>query len=267
MSTFIKFSINSSLNTYKEQKKSKFAFPSLLKGLKKTGGRNNSGKITAFHRGGGHKQKKRDITFNRQLLNDTGTVTGIEYDPNRSAFIASVIDNNNKKYYVLATKNMIKGDVLTNNNLLNYQTGEKNIIQKEGSYYPLKLISIGKKINSINIRLNQKAKLVRSAGTSATLIQKKNNGDFIIELPSLKRKIVSSNCGAVLGSLSNNLHNKKVLKKAGARRWLGKRPHVRGVAMNPVDHPHGGGEGKTSGGRPSVSPQGRLTKGWKSIKK
>lgn len=230
-------------------------FPKLIKGFKRAYGKNNQGKITAKHRGGGHKRLYRLITLKREFI--TGSVTSIEYDPNRSCYIAG-IQNENKSYYILAPEGLQPGDHI--------DSGPKAPITI-GNALPLFAIPIGSYIHNISLQPNGIGKLIRSAGTSAQLLQKTKDGQAIIRLASGQQYKISLNVYASLGVLSNLSNKFKKLGKAGCSRWLNKRPSVRGVAKNPVDHPHGGGEGKTSGGRPSVSFKGRITKGKPTVKK
>jgi large subunit ribosomal protein L2 len=228
----------------------------LIKGFKRANGRNNQGKITVRHRGGGHKRLYRNITFNRSL-NIKGFVSNILYDPNRSANIA-YIKNDIESHLILAPEGL---------KINQYIESSLEAELKVGNALPLKNIPIGSLIHNISLHPTGKGKLIRSAGTSAQLIQKINNKYAKIRLTSGELKLILLTCYATLGTVSNINHKKIKLGKAGRSRWLNRRPKVRGVAMNPVDHPHGGGEGKTSGGRPSVSPQGRITKGKPTRKK
>lgn len=225
----------------------------LIKGFKRANGRNNQGKITVRHRGGGHKRLYRNICFKRILSSSKIKVESILYDPNRSANIAEVIDVINKKrFFIIAPEGLKEGDIIQNGSEASLTLG---------SSLPLFKIPIGSIIHNISLKPFEKARLIRSAGTSAQLLQKFSNNYAKIRLNSNEVRLIPLTCYASLGKVSNINHKKMKLGKAGRSRWLNKRPHVRGVAMNPVDHPHGGGEGKTSGGRPSVSPQGRITKG------
>lgn len=227
-----------------------FKIKKLIKGFKRANGKNNQGKITVRHRGGGHKRLYRKISFNRSQ-NVEGYVTKILYDPNRSANIA-YIKNDLQSHLILAPEGL---------NLNQYIKSSSEAELKVGNALPLKNIPIGSLIHNISLYPNSKGKLIRSAGTSAQLIQKVNNKYAKIRLSSGELKLILLSCYATLGIVSNINHKKIKLGKAGRSRWLNRRPKVRGVAKNPVDHPHGGGEGKTSGGRPSVSPQGKITKG------
>lgn len=224
----------------------------LKKGFQRANGKNNQGKITIRHRGGGHKRLYRKILFKRTDSKFNGMVKKILYDPNRSTKIAFIENNQNNTYFFILAPNNLKINQFI-------QTGS-NIEFNIGNSLPLKEIPIGSKIHNISLQPNSKGKFVRSAGTFAELIQK-NAYYAKIKFNSGKTKFFLLTCFATLGVLSNNEHNKINLKKAGRSRWLNKRPYVRGVAMNPIDHPHGGGEGKTSGGRPSVTPKGIITKG------
>lgn len=227
-----------------------FKIKNLIKGFKRANGKNNQGKITVRHRGGGHKRLYRKISFNRSQ-NIEGYVTKILYDPNRSANIA-YIKNDLQSHLILAPEGL---------NLNQYIKSSPEAELKVGNALPLKNIPIGSLIHNISLYPNSKGKLIRSAGTSAQLIQKINNKYAKIRLSSGELKLILLSCYATLGIVSNINHKKIKLGKAGRSRWLNRRPKVRGVAKNPVDHPHGGGEGKTSGGRPSVTPQGKITKG------
>lgn len=232
-----------------KQLNSKKTLSKLIKGFKRAHGRNNQGKITAKHRGGGHKRKYRIISFKRN--NIKGIIQSIEYDPNRSANIAS-IENEGKSLYILAPEGLSVGDWV--------ESGENAPI-KVGNSLLLKNLPLGSIIHNISLKPYKGGQLARSAGTSAQLLQK-NYGKYAkIRLSSGEQRLISLDCEATLGVVSNIDHKNIKIGKAGRNRWLNKRPKVRGVAKNPVDHPHGGGEGKTSGGRPSVSFTGRITKG------
>ncbi|KDO15684.1 ribosomal protein L2 (mitochondrion) [Saprolegnia parasitica CBS 223.65] len=229
----------------------KLPIKKLIKGFQRSNGRNNQGKITVRHRGGGHKRLYRNIQFNR--INTEGIVQAICYDPNRSANIANVFnEKKNQNFYILAPEGLKVNDHI--------QSGPNSEL-KIGNALPLLNIPIGSTIHNISLNPFSKGKLIRSAGTSAQLLQKLSNNYAKIRLNSGELRLILLTCYATLGIVSNVNHKKIKLGKAGRARWLNRRPHVRGVAMNPVDHPHGGGEGKTSGGRPSVSPQGKITKG------
>ena len=228
-----------------------FKIKKFTKGFQRANGRNNQGKITVRHRGGGHKRLYRKINFDRSK-NLRGYVSKILYDPNRSAHIAYIHEEMFVPNLIIAPEGL---------KINNYIQSSPNADLKIGNALPLRNIPIGSLIHNISLSLNSKGKLIRSAGTSAQLIQKINNKYAKIRLSSGELKYILLSCYATLGIVSNIHHKKINLGKAGRSRWLNRRPKVRGVAKNPVDHPHGGGEGKTSGGRPSVSPQGKITKG------
>jgi large subunit ribosomal protein L2 len=233
-----------------------FKIKKLTKGFIRANGRNNQGRITVRHRGGGHKRLYRIISFNRSK-NIEGYVSKITYDPNRSANIA-FIKNDLEDNFILAPEGI---------KLNQYIRSSPDAELKIGNALPLRNIPIGSLIHNISLYPNGAGKLIRSAGTSAQLIQKINNKYAKIRLSSGELKLILLSCTATLGIVSNINHKKIKIGKAGRSRWLNKRPVVRGVAKNPVDHPHGGGEGKTSGGRPSVTPQGKITKGKPTRKK
>lgn len=233
-----------------------FKIKSLTNGFKRANGKNNQGKITVKHRGGGHKRLYRKINFNRSQ-NIEGLVIKILYDPNRSANIA-YIKNKFQSYLILSPEGL---------KINQYIKSSSNADLKVGNALPLQNIPIGSLIHNISLYPQSRGKLIRSAGTSAQLIQKINNKYAKIRLNSGELKLILLTCYATLGIVSNINHKKIKLGKAGRSRWLNRRPSVRGVAKNPVDHPHGGGEGKTSGGRPSVTPQGKITKGKPTRKK
>lgn len=229
-------------------------FAALVEKKSRTGGRNNTGRITTRHIGGGHKQKYRVIDFKRDKDGIAGYVERIEYDPNRSAHIALVLFADGERRYILAAKGLEAGTVVL--------SGIDAPI-KPGSAMPLRNIPVGTQVHAIELKPGKGAQMARSAGTSAQLIARE--GDYAtLRLRSGEMRKVHSECRATIGEVGNSEHNLRSLGKAGARRWLGVRPTVRGVAMNPVDHPHGGGEGRTSGGRHPVSPWGMPTKGYKT---
>jgi len=227
---------------------------SLLVTLKKSGGRNNLGRITSRHIGGGHKQKYRIIDFRRDKQNIPAKVVSIEYDPNRSARIALLNYVDGEKRYMLAPLNLKVGDSVI-------ASAEADI--KPGNALPLRAIPLGTIIHNIELKLGKGGQLARSAGTFAQLMAKE--GKYAqVKLPSGEVRMVLQDCIATIGQVGNIDHENVTIGKAGRSRWLGKRPKVRGVAMNPVDHPHGGGEGRTSGGRHPVTPWGIPTKGYKT---
>lgn len=231
--------------------------PSLIKPLKKTGGRNNLGRITSRHRGGGHKRFYRIIDFKRDKLSVPAKVATIEYDPNRSARIALLHYLDGEKRYILAPDGLKVGDRVI-------ASAEADI--QVGNALPLKHIPPGTPIHNIELKRGKGGQIVRSAGTSAVIMAKEGNYAQV-RLPSGEVRLVHLECTATIGAVGNADHGNIMIGKAGRARWLGRRPKVRGVAMNPVDHPHGGGEGRTSGGRHPVSPWGMPTKGYKTRKK
>jgi large subunit ribosomal protein L2 len=232
--------------------------PTLLKtGKKNSDGRNNQGRITVWHRGGGNKNLYRFIDFKRNLWNISGKVLQIEYDPQRTSWIALIAYENGILSYILAPEKLNINDTIC--------SGE-NVEIKIGNALPLYAIPVGTFIHNIEIIPGGGGKLIRSAGTFAQLIQKLKQDYVVIKLQSGALRYIPTRCMATIGKISNENYKNISFGKAGVKRWLNIRPHVRGVAMNPVDHPHGGGEGKTSGGRPSVTPWGRLTKNVKTRK-
>ncbi|MEX2130507.1 MAG: 50S ribosomal protein L2 [Pseudohongiellaceae bacterium] len=220
----------------------------------KTGGRNNAGRVTQRHIGGGHKQRYRVIDFRRDKDGIEAKVERLEYDPNRTAHIALLLYADGERRYIIAPALIGAGDTLISGN---------DVAIKAGNCLPLRNIPIGSTIHCVEMKPGKGAQLARSAGTSLQLIARE--GDYAtLRLRSGETRKVLSDCRATLGEVSNSEHNLRSLGKAGASRWRGIRPTVRGVAMNPVDHPHGGGEGRTSGGRHPVSPWGTPTKGYKT---
>jgi large subunit ribosomal protein L2 len=242
----------------KKLKKNKFS-KKLISKLNKTGGRNNLGRVTVRGRGGGHKRRYRNVLFKRKLF--YGSVCSFEYDPNRSAFLAKVYSFNTSEYfYILAPKNLLIGDEINYSNLNNFN---KILV---GDSMLLKYIPVGSLIHNIELMPGKGGQFVRTAGNFAQLVEKVNNFAKV-RLNSGEQRLIPLNCFASFGMIDNSDHRLVNLGKAGSKRWLGRRSKVRGVAMNPVDHPHGGGEGKTSGGRSSVTPNGRCTKGQPTRKK
>lgn len=226
----------------------------LLESQHKTGGRNNSGRITRRHAGGGHKQKYRVIDFRRDKDNIPATVERLEYDPNRSANIALLLYADGERRYIIAPAKVQVGDKLVSGN---------TAPMKPGNSLPLNNIPMGSTIHCIEMKPGKGAQLARSAGASAQLVAREGIHATLRLRSGEMRKVLSA-CRATLGEVSNSEHSLRSLGKAGAKRWRGVRPTVRGVAMNPVDHPHGGGEGRTSGGRHPVSPWGTPAKGYKT---
>lgn len=224
---------------------------SLTVGLSKSGGRNNQGRITTRHIGGGHKRKYRIIDFKRNKFNAPAVVEKIEYDPNRTAFIALIKYEDNSLSYILSPQDLKVGDTVV--------SGE-DVDIKVGNVMPLKYIPVGTLVHNVELDLNKGGVVARSAGSYVQVVSK-DDKKAQIKLSSGEVRLVNSNCLATIGVVSNSDHKNINLGKAGRKRWLGVRPTVRGVAMNPIDHPHGGGEGKTSGGRHPVTPWGKPTKG------
>jgi large subunit ribosomal protein L2 len=229
-------------------------FSPLLATKAKTGGRNNVGRITRRHAGGGHKQKYRVIDFRRDKDGITAKVERLEYDPNRTATIALLLYADGERRYIIAPAKVAAGDVIV--------SGEDAPI-KTGNCLPLRNIPLGSTVHGIEMKPGKGAQIARSAGGSAQLVAREGNY-ATLRLRSGEMRKILSDCRATLGEVSNAEHSLRSLGKAGAVRWRGIRPTVRGVAMNPVDHPHGGGEGRTSGGRHPVSPWGVPTKGYKT---
>ncbi|OIP88234.1 MAG: 50S ribosomal protein L2 [Syntrophobacteraceae bacterium CG2_30_61_12] len=229
---------------------------SLVVSLNKGGGRNNNGRITARHRGGGHKRRYRIIDFKRNKDGIPAKVATIEYDPNRSANIALLHYVDGEKRYILAPVGMVVGDEIL--------TGEHADI-KPGNCLRLENMPLGSVVHNIEMFPGKGAQLARSAGTSAQLMAKEGK-HAILRLPSGEMRMVPILCKATVGQVGNIEHENLSIGKAGRTRWLGRRPHVRGVAMNPVDHPMGGGEGRSSGGRHPCTPWGKPTKGYRTRK-
>ncbi|MGI9265288.1 MAG: 50S ribosomal protein L2 [Gammaproteobacteria bacterium] len=227
---------------------------SLLAKKTKSGGRNNAGRITTRHRGGGHKQRYRIIDFKRLKDGVPGKVERLEYDPNRSAHLALVLYADGERRYIIAPKGLKEGAQIF--------SGPESPI-KVGNCLPLKNIPVGTQVHCIELKPGKGAQLARSAGATAQLAAREG-AYATLRLRSGEMRRVHTNCRAVIGEVGNDEHSLRKLGKAGATRWRGVRPTVRGVAMNPVDHPHGGGEGRTAGGRHPVSPWGTPTKGYKT---
>ncbi len=232
------------------------AYGPLLENQTRNGGRNNNGRITTRHIGGGHRQHYRIIDFKRTKDVIPAKVERLEYDPNRTAHIALLLFADGERRYIIAPRGVKAGDVL--------QSGSAAPI-KSGNCLPLRNIPVGSVVHCIELKPGKGAQIARSAGASVQLVARE--GQYAtLRLRSGEMRKVLSDCRATLGEVSNSEHNLRKLGKAGAVRWRGVRPTVRGVAMNPVDHPHGGGEGRTSGGRHPVSPWGTPTKGYKTRK-
>jgi len=226
----------------------------LLEKKSKSGGRNNNGRITTRHVGGGHKQRYRVIDFKRDKDGIPGVVERLEYDPNRTAHIALIKYADGERRYIIAPAGVKAGSAI--------KSGLDAPIAA-GNCLPLRSIPVGTQVHCIELKIGKGAQIARSAGASAQLIAR--DGDYAtLRLRSGEMRKVHAECRATIGAVSNSEHSLRKLGKAGAKRWRGVRPTVRGVAMNPVDHPHGGGEGRTSGGRHPVSPWGTPTKGYKT---
>ena len=226
----------------------------LTVGLSKSGGRNNKGRVTARRRGGGHKRLYRMIDFKRNHFEIPAKVERIEYDPNRSAFIALLLYDDGKKSYILAPQRLAVGDTVVS-------SAKADI--KLGNALPLANIPVGTIIHNVELKPGKGGQIARSAGTYVQLVGR-DQSYSILRLNSGEQRMTRSECMATIGAVSNPDNKNIKLAKAGRSRWLGRRPSVRGVAMNPIDHPHGGGEGKTSGGRHPVTPWGKPTKGKKT---
>lgn len=227
---------------------------SLTKGKKKTGGRASNGQISCRHKGGGHKQKYRVIDFRRDKVGIPGKVATIEYDPNRTANIALVVYADGEKRYILAPKELKVGTAI--------MSGE-NAPMEVGNALPLEKIPVGFTVHNVELTLGKGGQMARSAGASALIVGK--DGDYVtLKLPSNEMRMVFKKCSATIGIVSNEEHMNEQVGKAGRNRWRGIRPTVRGTCMNPVDHPHGGGEGKGKGFKQPVSPWGQPSKGYKT---
>ncbi|WAJ30815.1 50S ribosomal protein L2 [Antarcticirhabdus aurantiaca] len=227
----------------------------LTEGLHSKGGRNNLGRVTARYQGGGHKRTYRMIDFKRRKLDVVGTVERLEYDPNRTAFIALLKYEDGELAYILAPQRLAVGDKVV--------SGLSGVDVKPGNAMPLSAIPVGTIIHNVEMKPLKGGQIARSAGAYAQLVGR-DAGMAILRLNSGEQRLVPSSCFATVGAVSNPDHGNINIGKAGRSRWLGRRPHVRGVVMNPVDHPHGGGEGRTSGGRHPVTPWGKPTKGKKT---
>jgi large subunit ribosomal protein L2 len=232
-------------------------FRPLLQSFSKTGGRNNRGHISVRHHGGGHKRLYRIVDFKRDKIDIPGIVETIEYDPNRSAFISLIRYKDGERRYILTPLELKTGQTII--------SSEKQIDILPGNSMPLRFIPMGTIIHNIEMRKDKGAQIARSAGAGAQILAKE--GDYAqIRLPSSEMRMIHLDCRATIGQIGNLDHQNISIGKAGRTRWLGIRPTVRGTAMNPIDHPHGGGEGKTKGGRHPVSPTGVPTKGYKTRK-
>ena len=223
----------------------------LTEGLSKKGGRNNDGRITARRRGGGHKRRYRIVDFKRRKFDTPAKVTRIEFDPNRTAFIALLEYEDGEQSYILAPQRLAVGDTVV--------SGERADI-KPGNAMPLSSIPVGTIVHNVEMKPGKGGQIARAAGSYVQLVGR-DAGYALMRLSSGEVRMVRAECMATIGAVSNPDQANIKLGKAGRKRWLGKRPSVRGVAMNPIDHPHGGGEGRTSGGRHPVTPWGKPTKG------
>ncbi len=228
----------------------------LTEGLSKSGGRNNHGRMTARRRGGGHKRLYRMVDFKRRKFDVSATVVRLEYDPNRTAFIALIEYEDGEQSYILAPQRLLAGDTV--------MASERADI-KPGNAMPLSSIPVGTIVHNVELKAGRGGQLARSAGTYLQIVGR-DAGYALLRLGSGEVRMVRAECMATIGAVSNSDQANIKLGKAGRNRWLGRRPSVRGVAMNPVDHPHGGGEGRSSGGRHPVSPWGKPTKGAKTRK-
>ena len=246
-----------SVSTFEEITKSK-PEKSLVRPLKKSGGRNNKGRITSRRRGGGHKRQYRIIDFKRNKFDIPANVAAIEYDPNRSARIALLHYTDGEKRYILSPYGIKVGDQVI--------SSQKKAPLKIGNCLPLSKIPSGLFVHNVELVPGKGAQMVRSAGAGAQVLAK-DAGMVTLKLPSGEVRMVGEKCMVTIGEVGNKSHETVKIGKAGRSRWLGRRPKVRGVAMNPVDHPMGGGEGKSSGGRHPTTPWGKPTKGYKTRKK
>ncbi len=227
----------------------------LLEPLKKSGGRNAKGRISVRHRGGGHKRAYRVIDFKRDKIDVPGEVETIEYDPNRSGFISLIKYKDGERRYILTTQNLKVGQTVVSSN--------RQIDILPGNAMPLRFIPLGTVVHNIELKRYKGGQIAKAAGAGAQILAKE--GDYAqIRMPSSEIRRIHLECRATVGEVSNPDHQNISIGKAGRKRWMGRRPHVRGTAMNPVDHPHGGGEGKAKGGRNPVSPTGIPTKGYRT---
>jgi len=227
----------------------------LTEGLSKKGGRNNRGRITAYHRGGGHKRTYRLVDFRRVKFDVAGTVERLEYDPNRTAFIALVNYEDGEQAYIIAPQRLGAGDKVIST------LGTADV--KPGNSMPLERMPVGTIVHNVELKPRKGGQVARSAGAYAQYVGR-DQGWAILRLNSGEQRRVHGTCLATVGAVSNQDHSNTSIGKAGRSRWLGRKPVTRGVAMNPIDHPHGGGEGRTSGGRHPVTPWGKPTKGKKT---
>lgn len=229
----------------------------LLQPLKKSGGRNSRGRISIRFRGGGHKRSYRIIDFKRDKIDIPGEVETIEYDPNRSAFISLIKYKDGERRYIVTPYNLAVGQIIV--------SSDKQVDILPGNAMPLRFIPLGTVVHNLELKKGKGGQIAKAAGTSAQILAKE--GNYVqIRMPSSEIRKIHLDCRATVGDVSNPDHQNVSIGKAGRMRWKGRRPHVRGTAMNPIDHPHGGGEGKAKGGRNPVSPTGQPTKGFKTRK-
>lgn len=229
----------------------------LLQPLKKSGGRNSRGRISIRFRGGGHKRSYRIIDFKRDKIDIPGEVETIEYDPNRSAFISLIKYKDGERRYIVTPYNLAVGQIIV--------SSDKQVDILPGNAMPLRFIPLGTVVHNLELKKGKGGQIAKAAGTSAQILAKEGNYAQI-RMPSSEIRKIHLDCRATVGDVSNPDHQNVSIGKAGRTRWKGRRPHVRGTAMNPIDHPHGGGEGKAKGGRNPVSPTGQPTKGFKTRK-
>lgn len=229
----------------------------LLQPLKKSGGRNSRGRVSIRFRGGGHKRSYRIIDFKRGKIDIPGEVETIEYDPNRSAFISLIKYKDGERRYIVTPYNLAVGQIVV--------SSDKQVDILPGNAMPLRFIPLGTVVHNLELKKGKGGQIAKSAGTSAQILAKEGNYAQI-RMPSSEIRKIHLDCRATVGEVSNPDHQNVSIGKAGRTRWKGRRPHVRGTAMNPIDHPHGGGEGKAKGGRNPVSPTGQPTKGFKTRK-
>jgi len=230
-------------------------FKPLVEPLKKSGGRNSAGHVTIRHRGGGHKRLYRIIDFKRDKLDVPGVVETIEYDPNRSGYISLIKYADGERRYILTPVGLKVGQTVISSN--------KQVDILPGNAMPLRHIPLGTIVHNIELKIGKGGQVAKAAGAAAQILAKE--GDYAhIRMPSSEIRLIHLDCRATIGQVSNLDHQNIDIGKAGRKRWLGRRPHVRGTAMNPIDHPHGGGEGKAKGGRHPVSPTGIPTKGYRT---
>lgn len=246
---------NMTASDYSEITKSK-PEKSLVEPIRKSGGRNNTGRITMRHRGGGNKTMYRIIDFKRNKFDVPGKVEAIEYDPNRNARIALVFYFDGEKRYIIAPDKVNVGDTLVS-------AGEKEADIKPGNSMKIRFIPVGTYIHNVELKIGKGGQIARAAASGVQILGKEND-HATVRMPSGEIRIIHLECRASIGTVGNQEISNIKIGKAGKQRWLGRRPHVRGVVMNPVDHPHGGGEGKTSGGRHPVTPWGKPTKGYRT---